>query len=163
MLGETKQKPVRHHTQVKIQYLVLFFIICRKVSIKLPRSAVLWTLLIQINLVSIELPYMAVLWTLLTNNRKVSIELLRSAVLQGFWLRQPKSVHKTAIYGSFVGLKICVHRTAIYGSSVAPNMKMGSDNRKVSIELLRSAVLWVQGSDNRKVSIKLPYMAVLLG
>ena len=61
----------------------------------------------------------------------------------GFGLRQPKSVRKTAIYGSFVGLKICVHRTAIYGSSVAPNMKMGSDNRKVSIELLRSAVLWV--------------------
>ena len=51
----------------------------------------------------------------------------------GLGLRQPKSVHKTAIYGSFVGLKKvsiklpymavlstqkCVHRTAIYGSSM---------------------------------------------
>ena len=51
----------------------------------------------------------------------------------GLGLRQPKSVHKTAIYGSFVGLKKvsiklpymavlstqkCVHRTALYGSSM---------------------------------------------
>ena len=51
----------------------------------------------------------------------------------GLELRQPKSVHKTAIYGSFVGLKKvsiklpymavlstqkCVHRTALYGSSM---------------------------------------------
>ena len=35
-------------------------------------------------------------------------------------------------------------------------MKMGSNNRKVSLELLRSTVLWVLDSVNRKVYVKLP-------
>ena len=93
----------------------------RKVSIELPRSAVLWTLGIRMSSdnrkVSIELPRSAVFWTpgteMSSDNRKVSIELPRSAVLQecqntakvrsfmDTFAWQPKSVHKTAKVRSF--------------------------------------------------------------
>ena len=76
-----------------------------KVSIELPYVAVLVTPNLSKLKVFIELPRSAFLlpshrtaiygssMDTFVYNRKVSIELLRSAVLQGFWLRQPKSIH----------------------------------------------------------------------
>ena len=71
------------------KYLTVYLLCydsCRaEVSIKLPRSAVLWTLLTDNRKVSIKLPRSAVFWTpgieMRSDNRKVSIKLPRSAVL----------------------------------------------------------------------------------
>ena len=103
----------------------------------------------------IQLP--AVLWTLFTYNRKVSIKLPRSAVLYGFITPRRKSVHKTAQVQQFCpSQNLCPQNCLGPAVLQAPHIEMVTDDRKVSIELPRSAVLSVLVDPVGKVSIKLP-------
>ena len=116
-----------------------------------------------------KLPRSAVLWTLLPDNRKVSIKLLRSAVFLWFFLlcwkmyRSVKKLLRSAVLWTLSTdnwkVSIKLPRSAILWT---PGIKMSSDNRKVSIKLLRSAVFVILSSDNRKVSTKLPRSGSIL-
>ena len=109
--------------------------LCAKVSIKLLRSAVLWTCLESVHRtadlssfmdtvgkVSIKLLRSAVLWTqkldIFKGGRKVSIKLLRSAVLWTIALGWPKSVHKTAEVQQFLSLSIKLLGSAVLSTPI---------------------------------------------